>query len=375
MGEPILTAQPFYFLERLDSVVKVRFEAGQDIPSERTIEYVIDNYLFEYSKLHPADKVTSKITELQFWKDNPDYHYFEYDWRMTQCLVLDTYNDSSILNCSDAHHINKNSFYDWLLFKEYFDQAHDLYVQSLRKAASLQVSVRTSDHSSLGTGMFTLPILKTLSPPLTLEQVERFEVLSPNEIKHDQSSVLISRGIPSSNNFEIPVESISAQTHYNAELLAYYFSGLRDHSPVSQFKNFYNVLEYFFEVAPASLGISASYEYQQIEAVLRWAITSAELSSRLGALKASIRSTITRPQTTTSGEPISPLNLASTDILKEYAGRIYQFRNACVHSKKTRRGAPTARIVPSTENEEILSHEMGIVQWLATKCIERELTP
>lgn len=60
MGEPILTAQPFYFLERLESVVKVRFESNQIVPAERTIEYIIDNYLFEYSKNHPEDKITNK---------------------------------------------------------------------------------------------------------------------------------------------------------------------------------------------------------------------------------------------------------------------------------------------------------------------------
>jgi hypothetical protein len=310
-----------------------------------------------------------------FWKDNPDYHYFKYDWQMTECLVLDTLNDPSIIECSDPTHIDKESFYDWCFFKQYFQDAHHHYIEELKKAMTILATVETKEHSSLGNGQFTLPIIRTASQPLTLEQVEMFEVLSPNEIKKDQSSVLVSRGIPSSHNFLMPMESIEAQIHYNAELLAYYFSGLRDYSPVSQFKNFYNVLEYFFEEAPSQLGIAAGFEYEQIEAVLKWAVLPNELISRLNALPKATLSNITKPQTTSSGEEIPALNLLVVDLLKEYANRIYKFRNACVHSKKTRKGARTARIVPSTENETILSNELPILQWLSIKCIEREVKP
>jgi hypothetical protein len=52
IGEPLLTAQAFYFLERLECVARVRFESSDDMPTAESeeeqmqkIEYVIDNYL------------------------------------------------------------------------------------------------------------------------------------------------------------------------------------------------------------------------------------------------------------------------------------------------------------------------------------------
>ena len=83
MGEPVLTAQAFYFLERLDSILAASFPITE-VPSIHEIDYVVDNYLFEYSKKHPDEKITSKITELVFWQDNPNNAYFSYDWKITE---------------------------------------------------------------------------------------------------------------------------------------------------------------------------------------------------------------------------------------------------------------------------------------------------
>jgi hypothetical protein len=88
-------------------------------------------------------------------------------------------------------------------------------------------------------------------------------------------------------------------------------------------------------------------------------------------LPAAVSARIAQSRTTSSGETISSLNLAAADIIKEYAGRVYQLRNACIHSKKTRKGVPTPRIAPSTAEEDILKDEMLIMQWLAVQCIEK----
>ena len=121
MGEPILTAQAYYFLERIDSVVATSFPVNQE-PSIRDLEYIIDNYLFEYSKKHPDEKITSKITEFVFWQDDPDNAYFSYDWKLTECLALDTLNDPSIIDCKDPTRA-MNEIFDWLLYRPYFDSA------------------------------------------------------------------------------------------------------------------------------------------------------------------------------------------------------------------------------------------------------------
>jgi len=52
------------------------------------IEYLIDNYLFEYSKKYPSSKITSKITIFSYWKDDLDNPYFLCDRMNVQYLAL-----------------------------------------------------------------------------------------------------------------------------------------------------------------------------------------------------------------------------------------------------------------------------------------------
>lgn len=314
-GEPIFTAQAYYFLELLESVVTASFPYG-DEPSVREIEYIVDNYLFEYSKKHPEEKITSKITEFVFWQDDPDSAYFSYDWKLTECLVLDTLNDTSILNCKDPNR-KMDEIYDWCLYKPYFDSALSEYQRKLREAAEYLVYVKTQGHSSLGTGEYQLPILRFNSHPLTLEQVNMLEAISV-DTKLDETSdkYQISRGMKSRSNYFLAQEVIKTSNRHNPQLLAYYFCALRDYSPVSQFKNYYNVLEYFFEDAPIHLGIIANSEAEQIIAVLKIFIDPRELNKKIGELDKKTLTSIGKSQITSSGEHITGINFLSRDILE-----------------------------------------------------------
>lgn len=371
MGEPMLTSQAFYFLERMDSAAAMRFESQADIPSEREMECVIDNYLFEYSKRYPDSKMTSKLTEFVFWRDHPDDHYNWFDWRLSECLVLDTMNDDTIIECQDPNHSCKEIIYDWCLFRSYFQEASEEYQKKLQSAMAIQATVKTQDHSSLGTGTFNLPIIRVSDGLLTRDQAEMFEVIEPGRPKPGSLTYPVSRGFPSESSFQLDQELISVNRCHDEQLLAYYFSAVRDYSPVSQFKNYYNVLEYFFEDAPGKLGVAATKEKEQIDAVLRWAVSPGDLSKQISSLPPPVRTRISRARTTSSGEVIPGVNLSGTDIVGEYASHVYQLRNACIHSKKTRKGAPTERIAPSTAEEETLKDEMPIMQWLAIQCIEK----
>jgi hypothetical protein len=372
MGEPMLTSQAFYFLERMDSAAAIRFESPADISSEREMEYVIDNYLFEYSKRYPDSKMTSKLTEFVYWRDHPEDHYNWFDWRLSECLVLDTLNDDTIVECQDPNHSCKEIIYDWCLFRSYFQEASEEYQKKLQSAMAIRATVKTQDHSSLGTGTFKLPIIRVSDGLLTREQAEMFEVIEPGRPKAGSLTYPVSRGIPSESNFQIDQELISVTQYHDEQLLAYYFSAVRDYSPVSQFKNYYNVLEYFFEDAPVKLGVVAKFEKEQIGAVLRWAVSSGDLSMRISSMPSDVNNRISQARKTSSGEVIPGVNLTSPDIIGEYASHVYQLRNACIHSKKTRKGARMARIAPFTAEEDILKDEMPIMQWLAVQCIEKQ---
>lgn len=72
-GEPLLTVHALYYLGSLESAARIGFEHPSTLPKyssrqdlERKFEYIIDNYLFEYSKKYPQTRITSKITDLKY---------------------------------------------------------------------------------------------------------------------------------------------------------------------------------------------------------------------------------------------------------------------------------------------------------------------
>ncbi len=378
IGEPVFTAQPFYFLNEMDCVMRIRFEDPQnDMPEHETteelndfIENLIDNYLFEYSKKYPDSKITSKITMFSYWKDDLDNPYFLCDRMNVQYLVLDILNDESVISCVDSE--DGFGFDDWFLLKNYREYSFDEYIYSLRKLLKKQVLVEVANNRALGTGKFKLPVVKTNPTMLTYHQAQMFDVVSTRDFKKDKEYYAVNRGIPSEDNFLVEQEVIEATNYHDKELLAYFFSAIRDKSPLTQFRNLYNILEFFFEEAPQRIGASARIEREMIEAVFVWAIPVSELIAFLNQLNPEVLNEITSTQTTSSGIDIQGINLSSITILKEVSERVYEIRNACMHSKKTRRGNPTARFVPTTKEENILKNEFWLMHWLAVKVIEKD---
>ncbi|NWO11958.1 hypothetical protein HLV40_16385 [Chromohalobacter salexigens] len=378
LGEPVFTAQPFYFLNEMDCVMRIRFENPQrEVPDlEATeefndfIENLIDNYLFEYSKKYPGSKVTSKITNYSYWKDDLDEAYFLCDRMNVQYLALDVLNDEAIISCKDSE--TGMEYNDWFLMKNYKEWSFEEYINCLRRLFSKTVDVEVEGHQALGTGKSTLPLVKTNPTILTFHQAQTFEVVSSRDFKEGKEFYPINRGMPSRDNFRVEQEVVEAEKYHDKELLAYFFSALRDKSPLTQFRNLYNVLEFFFEEAPQRVGVNAKIERDMIKAVFSWAINDTELQLFLYSLPSEVLTAITTEQTTTSGEIIQGIDLSSTTIGEEVSKRVYEIRNACMHSKKTRRGNPTARFVPTSKEESILRNEFWLMHWLAIKVIEKD---
>ena len=377
LGEPIFTAQPFYFLNDLDCVIRIRFENNSDMPKYETneeledfIETLIDNYLFEYSKKYPSSKITSKITNFSYWKDDLENPYFRSDKMNVEYLALDTLNDESIIKCCDAE--EGFGYDDWFLMKNYKEWSFENYINDLRKLFEKKVYVEVEDHRALGTGKYILPLLKPNPTILTYHQAETFEVVSTRDFNEENENYKVNRGIPSKDDIKIEQEVIEAKNYHDKELLSYFFSALRDKSPLTQFRNLYNVLEFFFEEAPNKIGKTAKFERQMIEAVFQWAITAKELTTFLGNLSVNILRSLTSDQTTSSGISIKGIDLASQNIISDVSSRVYEIRNACMHSKKTRKGNVTARFVPTTKEENILKNEYWLMHWLAIKVIEKD---
>lgn len=358
--------------------MRIRFENPQDdMPDFGTneelndfIENLIDNYLFEYSKRYPESKITSKITNYSFWKDDLNYPYLLCDRMNVEYLALDVLNDESIISCQDSE--TGMEYNDWFLLKNYEEWSFEEYISDLRKLFNKTVEVEVENHQALGTGKYRLPIVKASPTILTYHQAQMFEVVSTRDFKEDKNYYAVNRGMPSRDNFRVEQEVVEATQYHDKELLAYFFSALRDKSPLTQFRNFYNVLEFFFEDAPQKIGVNAKFERDMIKSVFAWAIDDSELKSFLNDLPSNVLTVITSEQTTTSGITIKGIDFNSIDIGTEVSERIYEIRNACIHSKKTRKGSPTARFVPTSKEEDILKNEFWLMHWLAVKIIEKD---
>lgn len=377
LGEPVLTAQPFYFLNDLDCVIRIRFENRKDMPDFETneeledfIETLVDNYLFEYSKKYPTSKITSKVTKFSYWRNELDNPYFRSDKMNIEYLALDTLNDDTIIKCCDAE--EGFEYDDWFLMKNYKEWGFENYINDLRKLFQKKVYVEVKNHRALGTGKYILPLVKPNPTILTFHQAEMFDVVNASDFNEANEFYEINRGFPGDDNFRITQEVIEAKNYHNKELLAYFFSALRDKSPLTQFRNLYNVLEFFFEEAPQKIGVQARSEHQMIAAVFAWAIPANELHCLLNSLPSDVKNALTTQQTTSSGITIEGINLDSINLIQDVSKRVYEIRNACMHSKKTRRGQTTARFVPTTKEEQILKNEFWLMHWLAIKVIEKD---
>jgi len=377
-GEPLLTAQAFYYLSGLDSAVRIRFDSNALLPVhesdeelERIFEYIIDNYLFEYSKRHPIDQLTSKITDFKYWKRHC-FTYHGYDENKTLGLSLDSLNDLSVLDISNEDFPDKGYWLDWNLVSNYTNDYIDTYVKSMESVIGKTVKVRTNKHDELGSGFFELPILQVEDGILNYHQARMLEVLQPDEITCVDGKILVSRGFSSEINFTLPLEVITSDKYYDADLLSYYFAAIRESLPISRFRCFYNVLEYFFEDAPLHLREIAKVERDQLSTVVRWATNSTEIIKFINTLGSFFVDQIRQEMQASSGVKISGLDILSPDLDHKLSIWLYEIRCAIVHSKKTRKGCIQARFVPYSDDEELAAIAIPIVQNIAILCIEKD---
>lgn len=377
-GEPLLTTQALYYANRLESAVRIRFENPTAIPKhnsseelERRFEYVIDNYLFEYSKKYPEKRLTSKITNLKYWK-NDNHTFLGYDEHNTIALAIDALNDDSILEISNDDNPNKDYWNDWCLVKNYTDEYIETFIKSMKSLINKKVKVITKEHEELGSGEFILPLVEVDKSILTYHQATMFELLQPGRLKERGDHVHISRGFDSDDNFSIPLEKIIVKKYYDADLLSYYFAGVREHLPISKFRCFYNVLEYFFEDAPQKLGETAKNEREMISCVVRYFAASYSIENFINSKGIKYKNEIQQELSTSSGVKIKALDISPKDLQQNISLWLYNIRCAIVHSKKTRKGNIESRFVPYTNDEKLVELAVPIIQQFAILCIESD---
>lgn len=370
-GEPLLTAQGFYYLDDLEAVAKIRFETKTEEIDDADVEYLIDNYLFEFSKKYPAQSINIKIDFGKFWNDSASDFYIEKDHRHTQSLAIDSLNDTDVLSIRSENDGDGHDFSDWDIGGAYVHDCIQSYLNALTSTLDKKALVNIAPSVERMGYRGKLRVFKTGDTLIDYWQGQALTNISVREIDLSMKSLPLPQSQCAQTVKRLNIERISGTKRYNPALLSHYFSGLKEDNPLKAFVGYYNVLEHYFEDAPRRLGRTAPNEQKQLECVVSL-ITSAEKIGRLiESIEPQIRETILANLPTSSGISIDALNVRS-DLETELARWLYQIRCAIIHSKKTRRGLPTATFAPYSSASQVIRPVIPIIQWLAVACIEKD---
>ena len=217
-----------------------------------------------------------------------------------------------------------------------------------------------------------MPIVLPAKGLLDFYQADSLEVINVDYNRIEKDKIRVSRGLSPDDGFSIPKEDIHTTTYYNRDLLSYFFCAIKEKLPIIQFRSFYNVLEFLFEEAPKQMHFNVKTERQQIRCVISWITTKWEVSSFLNSLDSDIVKNLVKPYEIEPGIEIEGLTLSSGHILESIADFIYSYRCACVHSKKTIKGAQSVRLIPYTKDEDRVAYLVPLMQWLSIKCMEKD---
>ncbi len=366
-GEPILTSQAFYYLKNLDSIAKLRINHNQENLDEYQIEYLIDNYLFEYSTNNFDSKITTKVPEPTFWRDSVHNIYHRYDQANTEALIIDKYNDSSVMSIES---IDKNvDLSDWCIPKNFTMPIIDDYVKKMQALLNEKVMLMMMPSSEKDGYMGKIRIFESGDGLLDLYQAESLDNI---RIDKNKDVYVINSTFSSGYDVYLPIDKVECTNLYNPLLLSYYFSGLNDKNILNSFLSFYNVLEYYFEEAPRLKGMTARTEREQLKVVLDLLTNHSGIDSFINSEDNEEKEKMANNISTSSSVHIDRLDIESSDLVSALSTWLYDIRCAIVHSKKTRRGNTTAIFEPYSSEADNVKVSLPIIRWLSILCIKKD---
>jgi hypothetical protein len=372
-GEPVLTAQAFYYLDELETVAKVRFEKTEDELNEGDLEYLIDNYLFEFSKLYPTSTITSKVEWGKFWIDDFREFYIEVDQRHTQSLAIDVLNDPKVHSVRAEEPNDTTDLSDWDIGRSYTTVSLQSYLDALTATLEKKVVVAISPSVDRVGYRGKLSVFKAGSGLIDYWQASALADIDSRQITSSMTTIPLPRSSCRHTEDSLQLERIVGVKQYAPILLSHYFSGLKESNPLKAFVGFYNVLEYYFEDASLILRRVAQNERTQLEHVVFLIASSDEVTSFINCLPPLIQQSVFADIPTSSGLTIRGLNIETgTDARPTLTRWLYDIRCAVIHSKRTRRGLPTPTFEPYSPGSHALRAMIPVIQWLAVQCIEKD---
>lgn len=371
-GEPILTSQAFYYLKDLESVASLRIEHPNPQLNEIQIEYLIDNYLFEYSTTAINSKLTSKVMDYCFWKNDVNQIYHNYDNQNTGALIIDALNDESILSIETIDEEDKNLDLrtDWLISNHFTEPIIEEYIEKMHKLLNKKVMLQMLPTNERDGYFGKKKIFKLDENIIDLHQARKLDRIS--YIDGTQDEFTLNNSFNPEYNVSLPITKIHCSNLYNPLLLSYYFSGFNDKNPLNSFLGYYNVLEYYFEEAPIIVGLTANNEKKQLESVITLIVDHNTIDTYLQTQPIEFINSISQDIITSSTINVSALDINSSNLVEALSEFLYSIRCATVHSKKTRRGQPTAIIKPYSIEANNIKIVLPIIHWLSILCIKKD---
>ncbi|MDM0071634.1 hypothetical protein [Variovorax sp. J31P207] len=371
-GEPALTAQAFYYLEELDAVAQLRFEAEEEHLSDEAIEYLVDNYLFEYSKRHPNAKISFKVTRGKFVEDDASEHYIGVDLGHTLALAIDSQNDQYVGYVKAVDASDRIDLTDWNIGMNYVMDRVAPYVHDMGAVLGKRIQTLIAPGPDRDGYVGKMRVLKTDHGLIDYWQAVGLSNIRLHSISTTATTVPLAHSACAETLDALPIERIDAHHQYTPVLLSHYFSGLKEFHPLKAFVGFYNVLEYYFEEAPLLLGRVATSELNQLHCIIELLVSDADVTTYFATLRPNARLIVTADLPTAFGVRIRAFDPTASSPRTELARWLYEIRCAVVHSKKTRRGHPSATFEPYSAPSDRLQHVVPLLRWLAIACIEKD---
>jgi len=380
------TRQPYYFLEDIEAIGCLDFPYGWNKDPKDTMA-IADNYLFQYSLRNPESRLTARSYEAapyQPWKVDENKEYLRVDNDHIE------FREPSLISEMESHE---------LVF--FYRQRSEVGVDGevIRPFNELYEVCREGFEKFLESKSSEGKI-RLNSVPYAAGELEAFFFidLPHNTSKEEVVEIFKSYGIDESKF--LPFEFIECHEKYNQTLLEFYFAALRDVSPLTEFKNYYNIIEYFFEEAaiqklkadlklelcgrmselPTCSDLSSlkdllknkidvsdmdigdySKEMNQMRMVLKQYVRSHEISCFLLNLNSGQRNHFKKAL---PGFDLKPLNHGDSCLVDLAAERIYQIRNGIFHSKKGQDS-----IIPFSQSECLVRSENLLLKFIAQRII------
>jgi hypothetical protein len=293
------------------------------------------------------------------------------DHRDTEVLVLDLMNDEHVHSIEAIDPTDRVDLTDWDIGRNFAREAFEPYQAAMSALLEKKVKAFVAPSEDRSGYMGRLRVVKSGYGLITREQAERLSDISLRSISPTSTSVKLAPTDVASVCEDLPLQRIVSSKQYSPVMLSHYFSGLKELNPLKAFVGFYNVLEYYFEEAPRILGRSASTELPQLKCVIELIATAAEVENFFLKLPAPVSHAILTDFPTSSGQMISRVT-RTADLRQDLARWLYEIRCAVIHSKKTRRGAPTPSFEPYSQSSNVVRNVIPLIQWFAVRCIEKD---